>query len=134
MLVHVRATPLQNGASVTRYDLDVRIPNWNQMLLAVADPNAFRNLVNALEAANPGGWGSVVIELVLEHIRRSEFGELPSRIQCAFAGSDELSALRFAFTYRASIDSLFYEVIPLGEVTFADMALVNRGYEWNLPP
>jgi hypothetical protein len=32
------------------------------------------------------------------------------------------------------MDSLFYEVAPLGDVFFGDMALVNRGYELNLPP
>jgi hypothetical protein len=134
MFVHVRATSLQNGEAVKRYDLDVRVANWHQMLSTTNDPNAFHNLVNALEATNPGGWGPVSIELVLEHVRTAEFGNLPSRLQCAFAGADELSALRFAFTYRASMDSLFYEVAPLGDLFFADMALVNRGYERNLPP
>lgn len=134
LLVHVRATPLQTGETVKRYDLDVRVANWHQMLLAASDPNAFHNLVNALEMANAGGWGPVSIELILEHIRREEFGELPSRLQCAFAGADQLSALRFAFTYRASTDSLFYEVAPLGELFYADMALVNRGYERSLQP
>jgi hypothetical protein len=134
VFVHVRATPLQNGVAVMRYDLDVRVANWHQMLLAASDPTAFRNLVNTLETADPGSWGPVSIELILEHIRSAEFGTLPSRLQCAFAGADQLSALRFAFTYRASMDSLFYEVAPLDDIFFADMALVNRGYERNLPP
>jgi hypothetical protein len=134
MFVHVRATPLADGAAVNRYDLDVRVANWNQKLGTVGDPNGFRNLVVALRAANSGTWGPISIELVLEHVRAIEFGTRPSRLQCAFAGADELSALRFAFSYRASMDSLFYEVAPLGDVFFGDMALVNRGYELNLPP
>lgn len=134
MLVHVRATALQAGDAVRRYDLDVRVPNWHQMLVAAGDAHAFRNLVDALKAANPGGWGPVSIELILEYIRTREFGELPSRLQCAFAGADELSALRFAFTYRPSMDNLFYEVAPVGDLVFANMAFVNRGYEPHLPP
>jgi hypothetical protein len=134
MFVHVRATPLIDGAALNRYDLDVRVANWNQMLGTVGNPNAFRNMVVALQAVDPGSWGSISIELVLEHIRAVEFAALPSRLQCAFAGADELSALRFAFTYRPAMDSLFYEVAPLGEVFFGDMALVNRGYELNVAP
>jgi hypothetical protein len=134
MFAYVSRVPIQNGAPVGRYDLDVRVANWDQMLGLAGDPNGFRNVANTLVAAYGNDWGSIAIELVLEHIRAGEFDHLPSRLQCAFAGSDELSALRFAFSYRAPIDNFFYEVTPVGEVVYADMALTNRGYELNLPP
>jgi hypothetical protein len=86
------------------------------------------------QTSDQGLVGNFAIEVILELERREHFAALPSRLECVFASRTPMDALRFSYAYRASETNLYYDVRPDGQVYFADMALVNRGYQLNIDP
>ena len=129
MLIHVNYAALAPGATLGVFNLQNRTPSWTAVLAAAGDPAAFRALYPQL---GPNA-GVVAIEAVLEYVRVHEFATLTSRLACAFACGGLVGALRFAYTYRAQVNSHFYEVKPWAPVHYADMALVSRGYAPGAP-
>ena len=134
--VHVSQVIRHPGDRIAVYDLPPRYPAlWPRLVQTAADPIGFRNTyLQLMPTVNLGLLGSVTIEVILEVVRREHYATLPSRLESAFASRSPLDALRFSYTYRAGLTNLYYDVKPDGAVYFADMALVNRGYQYDGDP